>query len=128
LKSLTKVIAGQVPVKAVIKVQAKPFADTLVQLRNYVFGTMTGLTVVCTQAKTPGYVLLSLDVQQGKVESAMPAVLSTDFRYVWQLAKLCPWVEYIAGVDPDAMISCGQKDGCHAFSAGKRVLIVAETA
>jgi len=114
----------------VLKVKAKAFFDTLTHLKAYVFGSITDLQVTCTSSKVANHASLTLDVISGQVSTSMEAEYSAEFKLAWGLAKILPWVEYITILDTDAVISCGQKDGCHVFSARAkhhRLLVVAET-
>jgi len=131
LKKICGVVTAQMAAPVTLKVKAKVFLDTLSHLKNFIFGSDTDLQVTCRPAATAGMALLSLDVMQGQAQTSMAAEYTKDFKLTWMIAKILPWVEYVAGLDPEQVITCGQKDGCHIFAAKDhkqhRLLIVAES-
>jgi len=132
LKKICGVVASQAAEKAVLKVTAKVLMETLTHLRNYIFGSETDLMVICRSTEVPDQTLMTLDVAQGKVETHMSGTFSASFQLKWAIAKIFPWVAYIAGIDAEAEISCAANTDCNIFWAKsknqRRLLIVSETA
>ena len=129
LKKICSVIAGRAVVKPVAGVKAKVFAETLTHLKNYIFGSETDLKVTCEQS-VDGQAHMSMEVLQGVAETTMAATFKAPFKLTWAIAKVFPWAEYIASVDPEALISCGRDSDCFIFSASgkpRRLLIVSES-
>lgn len=131
LKKITEVIASHRDVKPVVKIKAKIFFEALTHLKGYIFGAATDSHVTCAASPTAGFASLSLDVVQSNVQTRIAAEFNTDFKMIWMIAKLLPWVEHIASLDGDSIIACGQKDGCYVFSVRSkqhRILAIAESA
>ena len=118
--------------RSLVKVKAKALADALATLKGYVFGSDADAQVAVAPHKSAGFASLTLDVAQGSAQTAVAAESPGDYKLRWQLARLVPWVEHVAALDPEQVVACGEKDGCCSFSARAktvhRLLVVAETA
>ena len=130
LKKIQDVVTARLAIKPTLKVAAGVFRDALTRLRGFVFGADTDLRIHCQPGKVPGSVLLTMDLAQGKVQTSMAvASAAENFETSWLVPKITPWVEYIAGLSDEVVISCGFDEECSVFQAlhqkRRRLLVVA---
>jgi hypothetical protein len=120
-------------VKPILKINAGKLNDSIEHLQKFIFGSDVDVLLQLQAGQREGNLLMLLDLVRGKTQIASAGELVTKgLDLKWPVAKIAPWVSYVAKLDKEGTILCAFDPQSHCnilqMAHGKRryILVVAE--